>query len=565
MRTLSRILSIGTVSVLLIAAPRAPHAAASESGRTIGDLGKVGAVHFPTSCDPKVQAEFERALALLHSFFYEEARRVFTEVAEKDPKCAMALWGIAMTYYHPLWTEPDSAEFAAGLAAIRAARSLGGGTDTERDFVAALEAFYTGEIGAEVGDAAQSCHGPIGGDYKACALAYQKALGEVHAKHPDNTDAAALFALQLVATATPGDALLTQQKRAVAILEPLYEAEHDHPGLTHYLIHANDYPPLAKDGLPAAQAYASIAPWVPHALHMPSHIFTRLGMWEETIESNLAAASAARDYAAKYHPGVAYSEELHAMDYTAYAYLQTTQDHKVKELLDHLAAIRRTRPENEMILAYACGALPARYTLERREWKEAAHLVLPDRPFWARFPFAEAHVVYARAIGAARAGDREGALRAIARLDTLSAAITNPKFRYFREHVATQRRTASGILAIAEGRRDEGLDLLRRAATVEDSLGKHPVSPGALLPARELLAEALLDAGRPAEALAEFEASLKLYPARFNGVAGAARAAEMAGDGDKARRYYEQVIALGASGDGERPELARAREFVSRR
>ncbi len=560
MRALAHVPAVWIVPALLMAAPRA-----AEAGREVGDLGKVGAVSFPTSCDPSVQGEFERALALLHSFFYEEARRVFTDVAEKDAGCAMAQWGIAMTYYHPLWTEPDSAEFAAGLAAIRKARALGGGTDTERDFIAALEAFYTGEIGAEVGDAAESCHGPIGGDYRACALAYQKALGEVFAGHPDNPDAAALFALQLVATAMPGDALLMQQKQAAEILESFYATRRDHPGLTHYLIHAYDYPPLAKNGLPAAQAYAGLAPWVPHALHMPSHIFTRLGMWEETIESNLAATQAARDYAAKYHPGVAYSEELHGMDYLAYGYLQTTQDAKAKALLDHLATIERMRPENEMILAYASGALPARYALERREWEEAASLALPDRPFWTKFPFAEAHVVYARAIGAARAGDRDRARRAIARLDTLSAAITNPKFKYFRQHVATQQRTASGVLAIAEGRRDEGLEILRRAAVVEDSLGKHPVSPGALLPARELLAESLLEAGRPADALAEFEASLRLYPARFNGVAGAARAAEQAGQGESARKYYDQLLALAAAGDGGRAELAHAREFVTRR
>jgi tetratricopeptide (TPR) repeat protein len=253
------------------------------------------------------------------------------------------------------------------------------------------------------------------------------------------------------------------------------------------------------------------------------------------------------------------------MDYMEYGYLQTAQDDKAKGVLDELAAIKKTKLENEMVLAYASGAMPARYALERRQWKEAASLKLPDRPFFSRFPFAEAHVVYARAIGAVRIGDREQAKREIARLDELSAAITEPTFAYFKEHVATQRKTATGLLAVAEGRKDEGLKDLHRAAAVEDSLGKHPASPGALLPARELLAEALLEVGRPTEALTEFEAALKIYPRRFNAVAGAARAAESAGDHARARSYNEQLLALAKNGSAKRPELAHAREFVAKK
>ena len=566
MRTIVRLLT-GAAFVGLIAT--GPVAVAAE--REVGDLGKVGVLSFPTSCDPSVQREFERGVALLHSFFYEEARRVFIEVASKDPDCAMAQWGIALTYYHPIWTMPDSGEFAAGLEAIRKAGELGGKTDMERDFIAAANAFYSGKVGVTIDPASgavpevgQFCHGPVGGDYQSCAIAYRNALERVHSRHPDNLEAAAFFALQLIATATPGDPTLEQPKEAAEILEEFYATHREHPGLTHYLIHAYDYPPLATQGLPAAKAYADLAPWVPHALHMPSHIFTRLGMWEEAIESNVAAARAAQSYSAKYHPGVAYSEELHAMDYLVYSYLQTAQDQKAKEVLNHLAALNNTRPENEMILAYACGAMPARYALERRSWSEAASLTLPTRDFWKRFPFAEAHIVYARAIGAARTGDKDSARRAIARLDELSEAITEPKFKYFRELVATQRTAASALLAIAEGRRDEGIEALRRTAAIEDSLGKHPVSPGTLLPSRELLAEALLEAGRPADALVEFEASLRIYPARFNAVAGAARAADEAGREDSARKYYAQLLALSATGDGTRPELQVAKQFVSK-
>jgi tetratricopeptide (TPR) repeat protein len=567
--------------MLAIAAPAAAQSGATDKASAtpaVGDLRKVGDVHFPTTCDPAVQDDFDRGLALLHSFFYEEARRVFTAIAEQDPKCASAWWGVAATYYHPIWTAPSKEEFAAGQAAIRKARELSGGVnETERGFITALDAFYSGmdapltnlgkEAAAKVGmDAgtgpqSQSCHGPVSGDYKSCSVAYEKALERLVASQPKNTDAAAFYALQLVATAAPGDPSLAHQKKAAGILEGLYAQHPNHPGLAHYLIHSYDYPPLARDGLKAAEAYADIAPWVPHALHMPSHIFTRLGMWKENIESNLASADAARKYAAAHYDGATSFEEMHALDYLAYGYLQTAQDAKARSVLDRLRRVERSYPEDDFVVAYAAGAMPARYALERRQWKEAATLEPPLARLVKKFPFAQAHVAYARALGAARTGDLAAAKTEAARLDELAAGVTEPRFKFFRSLTEVQAMTARGWIAHAEKRNDDAVALLRRAAQMEDSLGKHPVSPGAIFPARELLAELLTEIGKPTEALAEFEASLKIYPARFNAVYGAARAAERAGKTDLAGRYYGELTALASERDAKRPELDRARAF----
>lgn len=516
-----------------------------------------------TSCQGVVQQDFERALALLHSFAYEDARRRFTAIAEKDPSCAMAWWGVAMTYYHPIWTAPDSDEFAAGLAAIRKARALKAESALENDLIRSLETFYTGQVGAATGETGQSCHGPIGADYRACAVAYRNALEQVYAKHSGNPEAASFFALQLVATATPGDPTLSNQKRAAEILEKFYATRKDHPGLAHYLIHSYDYPPLAQKGLPAANDYAGIAPWVPHALHMPSHIFTRLGMWQENIRSNLASADASRKLAARNHPDAAYFEELHALDYLAYGYLQTAQDSKAKQVLDRLYQIKKTHPPADFVAAYATAAIPARYALERRQWAEAAALTVPPAAFWSQFPFAEAHIAYARALGAARTGDPAAARQAAGRLEKLALAVKEPRFKYFADQAMIQRNAALGWIVWTEDHEEDAVRLLRQAAEQEDSLGKHPVSPGAILPVRDLLAEVLLETGEPAAALTQYEVSLKLYPARYNGIYGAARASQRAGRADQAKTYYQRLIELAKNGDGARPGLAEARAFVA--
>ena len=543
--------------------------AAPAATPTLGDISKVGSVHFPTTCDPAVQKEFERGLALLHSFFYDEARRVFTSVAEKDPQCAMAQWGIAMTYWHPLWTPPDSTELAAGRAAAGRALAATKQDEREKGYIKAIQAYYEGlaepVIPAAPAAAEQSCHGPRPADARGRAACYLREMEQVASHHPEDTDASAFLALALLSTAPPGDPALANQKRAAGILETWYAQQPAHPGLAHYLIHSYDFPPLATKGLPAANAYAAMQPWVPHALHMPSHIYTRLGMWEENIASNRASAEASRAYAAIHHPGAATQEELHALDYMMYGHLQQGQDREAKRALDLLGGIRKTRPEVDFAIGYAFGAMPARYALERRQWKEAASLSIPAMPFWAKLPFAEGHVAYARAVGAAKSGDLAAAQAAADRLKELSASSKDPRFRYFADQMELQRQAALGLIALAGGKKDEALAILRAAASKEDSLGKHPVSPGAILPIRELLAEALIDCGKPAEALVEYEASLAIYPRRFNGVAGAARAAAAAGKPEVARQYYQDLVALAGKGDGTRPELRTANDYLAGR
>jgi len=539
-------------------------AGAAEKPRELGDLGQVGTVAFPTSCDPALQDEFNRALALLHSFFYDEARRVFSDIAQRDPQCAMAHWGVAMTYYHPIWTAPDSTEVAAGLKAIEKALAAPKKNERELGFIRAAEAFYKNLDAPQPGAAAApSCHALVGPVHTQRAAAFRREMEKLARRDPQDLEASAFYALSLLATAPPGD--LAQPKQAAEILEKWYATNPNHPGLVHYLIHSYDYPELAPRGLPAAQAYASIAPWVPHALHMPSHIFTRLGMWKESVESNQASAEAARRYASLHHADAASFEELHALDYMMYGYLQTAQDAKAKKVMERLDAIQATYPAIDFAAAYAFGAIPARYALERRQWKEAAALQIRPMPFWTKLPFAEGHIVYARAVGAARSGDLASAETAVKRLQELSKAMTEPRFKYFAQQMDIQRDAAQGLVALAKGEKEQAVSILRRAAAREDSLGKHPVSPGAMLPVRELLAETLVETGKPAEALKEFAASMQVNPGRFNGVYGAAHAAEKAGQNSEARRYYQELLVLGKNSEASREELHEAQAFVAKR
>lgn len=495
---------------------RTAGSAVHEAGHTpLGDLSKVGAVEFPTSCDPQVQPEFKRAVALLHSFFYEEARRVFTSVLERDVRCGIAHWGVAMTWYHPVWTPPTEEEFRAGVAAIEQAIQIGAKTKLEADVIAALARFFCAPgNGPDVCPAAHIDR----------ARRYTEAMRELYEGFPKEQEIAAFYGLALLGSAPPADPTLQNQREAGRVLNEVWRVNRNHPGIAHYLIHAFDSPTLAEQGLAAAKAYAGIAPQVPHALHMPSHTFVRLGLWDDAIRANLASAEAARAYAAKEHPGAASFEELHALDYLVYAYLQTSRFAEAEAVGDRLAAMTKTHPEFDFVVAYAMGAIPARLVLERQAWEKAAALPIPPRPLWKQFSFAEAHLEFARAIGRTRVADFAGARRSIDRLGQLRDAVTNPRFEYFRKHIDVQMRAASGWLAISEGARDEGLGRLREAADLEDALGKHPVSPGSVLPVRELLGQALLDAHRPDEALAAFEGSLALNPGRLAANQGAERA-----------------------------------------
>ena len=528
-----------------------------------GDLRRVGKVTFPITCASGVQSDFARGVALLHSFFYEEARRVFTSVAEHDPKCAMAQWGIAMTWWHPIWTPPTPDEMRAGKAAIEKAMSLKPGSDRERGFITALNTYYNTADGSSAAPVGQSCHGPVGPRDRV--IAYEKAMQQLRDKYPDDVEAQAFYAFAVLATgyATPNDTSLSKQLEAAGMLEKLWKQNANHPGVVHYLIHAYDYPQFAQRGLTAAQAYDDIAPWVPHALHMPSHIFTRLGMWDESITANQASAEASRAYAAMRHSDATEAEELHALDYMAYSYLQEARDAEAKKLVDIAAKVRKTNPELEFIAAYALAAIPTRYAFERNDWVAAANLSIPNVPHWSSFPFMEALIEYGHALGHAHTGDLDGARKAIARMQQLRDVTKDPKFDYFKSHLDLQMQAASAWIAVAEGKKKEAIDMLRRAADSEDRLGKHPVSPGAFVPVREQLGTLLLEAGQPKEAQREFEAALNIYPGRYRGLYGAAQAAEQAGDNADANRYYTKLSAQTSKAGGSRTELNHVREFPS--
>jgi tetratricopeptide (TPR) repeat protein len=527
------------VALLALGALTSPEAGAQ--GAPAGDpAGEVGKLTFPTSCAPAVQGDFERALAMLHSFWFGASTSGFEAVLQKDPTCAMAHWGLAMNALGNPFTWPPSARsLVDGAAAIERARAAGPRTPRERDYIEALGVLFRD-------------HETV--DHRTRALAYEKAMEQLAARYPDDREATIFYALALNATALPTDKTYANQLRAARLLEAVFAEQPQHPGVAHYLIHSYDYPPVADKGLPAARRYASIAPAAPHALHMPSHIFTRRGHWQESIESNRASAAAARnDF-----------DRFHAMDYLVYAHLQQGQDVAARRVREDM--LRITQPNVEhFVVGYAAAAIPSRYTLERGRWDEAAALQLPLPAIpWDRFPQAEAILVFARGYGAARSGDAAAARESLGRLAALRDRLATAKQGYWAEQVAIHHRALEGWIARVERRPDDAVRLLREAAKMEDGTEKHPVTPGPLVSARELLAELLLDLGRPAEALREFEATLTIEPNRFRTLWGAGRAAELAGDGAKARRYYGEVVRVAATADTERPELRHARSVVSR-
>jgi tetratricopeptide (TPR) repeat protein len=493
--------------------------------------GDVGAAHFPTTCAAAVQPDFDRAVALLHSFGYELARQGFLGVAGRDPRCGMAWWGVAMTYYHPIWAPPTPEELTAGREAAAKAASVGATSERERAYIEAVGSFYRATDGL---------------DHKARAQAYRTAVEEVARRFPDDDEAKIFQALSLLGTAPPADTTYAEQRRAAEILTPLIDRHPKHPGVAHYVIHSFDYPALAELALPAARAYAKIAPASPHAQHMPSHIFTRLGLWNESIASNLESERTADALVAKMHPGAASFDALHAVDYLVYAYLQIGEDAKARDGLQRMA--RATKfDEPNFAAGYALAAGPSRYALERHAWAEAAAIERPAAKLpWERFPYALASLHFARAIGGARSGDSNLAKRELAELESIHTLLASspPAGPYdWAGQVESLRLAAAGWLAWAEKRTDEALALLRRAADLQDRVGKHPVTPGEVLPARELLADLLAEIGRPAEALAEYEADLASNPNRANGLHGAARAAKAAGETAKARAFRARLAA----------------------
>ena len=493
------------------------------------------AVKFETSCAAAVKDDFNRAVALLHSFWFPEAIRAFEGVAAADPSCAMAHWGLALSQ----WGNPFGGLKAAGTVeavktAIDRAQATGAPTPRERAYIDAVARLATATDP---------------GSHAARIGAYEVAMERVAREHPADTEAQIYYALAVNQTAPPTDKTYAKNLQAAAILEPMFSQMPSHPGLAHYIIHAYDAPPLAERALDAARRYAALAPAIPHALHMPSHTFTRIGSWKESIETNRRSAEAARA-----NGGV--SEELHALDYQAYAYLQIGQDNAAR------AVVARAR---ELVSGatgggaspYAFAAIPARYALERGAWADAAALTPTPAS-----PNTEAVTHFARALGAARSGNPAAMEADISRLAALRDRQRALGDAYWTEQIDLQRRIALAWQAFAMGKRDDGLSQMRAAADAEDLTDKSAVSPGPLAPARELLGEMLLEVGQAADALAAFEATTRKEPNRFRGIYGAARAAEALGDRVKAEAAYRKLLEVTVGADTNRPELARAHAFL---
>ncbi len=496
----------------------------------IFDDEKLGKVTFHVSCTPPAQALFNQAVAMLHSFWYDEAEKTFRRVTTVDKDCAMGHWGVAMSLYHQLWaTPPTPEELQKGRNALQLAGKSLIKTDRERAYLAAAEHLYQDDEKV---------------DYGARKLAYQNAMEQVLAHNPDDSEAAIFYALALISTASPKDKTYSNQKKALNLLQTVLQKEPDHPGVAHYIIHSSDYPELAQLGLKAAREYARIAPAVPHALHMPSHIFIRLGMWQEAIQSNRAAYQAAKDYAQENAPLAAWDQQMHAMDYLIYAYLQTGQTDEAEAILREARAIKKAHPENTTS-AYAFAAIPARFAVERGDWRAAARLSIEPSDFpWHAFGWCASITHFARGLGAARIGDIDEARSILQQIETLRDSDKAANKHYTADQIEIQRLALAAWIALGEGETEKAEKLMRASADLEDATEKDNVTPGAIKPARELLGELLLELKKPQEALQAFETALIRTPNRRNGIHGAAQAARLAGDAQKARHYERQLQQL---------------------
>jgi tetratricopeptide (TPR) repeat protein len=494
---------------------------------------KLGTVTFPTSCDTRVQNQFERGVAMLHSYWFTEARKVFDAVLQQDSSCVMAYWGLAVNFLgNSLAAPPAPKDVAAAVEALDKARAIGPRTERERDWIEAIGTYYRDHHQRSL---------------EVRLSAYTSAMQQLAQRYPDDFEAWTYYALSLQASAPRNDKTYANQLRSAEILERLFKRNPAHPGVAHYLVHAYDYPPLADRGIPIARQYAGIAPAAPHARHMPSHIYSMVGMWEESIASNRSALEVQPDY-------------HHATDFIVYAHLQLAQDAKAKALVEAVAALpKREYPFLANFTAVA--VIPARYVLERGDWPRAAALPIAS----TGRAMADSLVRFARGLGMARSGDLAGARVEIQALQALRASLAQSNEPYWADRTAEQILAVSAWVAHAEGARDEAMTLMRAAAEGEDASVKHVAMENRLYPMRELLGELLLQSGQAAAALREFETSLKENPNRYRGLSGAAAAAEAGGDREKAAGYFEKLVALASKADTTRAEVAHAKEFLGRR
>jgi tetratricopeptide (TPR) repeat protein len=478
---------------------------------------------------------------MLHSFWYEEAEKTFSDVTMKDPKCAIAHWGIAMSLYHPLWGTMPEESLRRGREQMLIAEKMKA-SPRERQYLGAVGAFYKGSDTL---------------DHRTRFVAYQNAMQQVHEKYPQDDEAAVFYALSLLETGKPSEAMLANHKKAGEILKAEFAKNPQHPGVAHYMIHAYDNPQMAGQGLGAARRYASIAPAVPHAQHMPSHIFTRLGLWSDAVRSNAAAEKSARVYEERTKMNGVWDQRMHPLDYLEYAYLQMGDDEHAKAIVDEIANLKPMTPEVQAS-AYAFAAIPARYYFETRNFKSAADLAVRN----SSYPEFDAIIYLARTVGHADVDDVAGARAEIAKMNEIHEIVNKKGDAYAAEQVQIMILEASAWTAFADKKNDEALELMRKAADMEDATDKLPVSPGNLLPAREMLGDMLRAQDHPAEALKEYEASMKITPSRLNGIYGAAKAAQAAGDDEKAKLYFGKLLEL--AGSSNRKSVANARAYMSR-
>jgi tetratricopeptide (TPR) repeat protein len=521
-----KFLFAATIATVTSLAPCVPALAQDDTDQ------KLGKVHFATSCNETAQRRFDRAMRYQHSFWYAGSKEIYEEAIKADPQCGIAHWGIALS----LLSNPHGAIPAPnplGLAAIEKAKTVG--AKTERDYIDALSVMYV--------DYDKTPH-------QTRVQSYLKKMEALAAKYPDDDEAQIFYAITLNVAASPSDKTYANQLKGAAILEPIWQRQPQHPGVAHYLIHLYDYPPIAAKGLPAALRYSKIAPNSPHAQHMPSHIFTRVGYWKESIAANQASVQAAKAHGES-------GDQLHGQDYMVYAYLQLAQDAAARKVIDDIEA---AKPDPDSYGgAFARAASPARYMIERGDWKGAANLEVKP----SKFPQVMAISHFARALGAARSGDAAAARIEATELAQIRDSLREAKSDYWATQADVQAQVANAWILFADGKYDEALNAMSAAADAEDKTEKSPVTPGPLAPARELYGFMLLDRGKAGQALAAFEATQAKEPNRFNGYAGAAKAAEGLGDPAKAKANYEKLLALASGSDSDRPTLAIARSFVA--
>lgn len=514
------------------------------------DLGKVS---FSISCGQEAQKDFNRAIAALHSFWYQESIKAFEAITKKEPSCAMAYWGIAISHFQQIWSKPQAEAVKISLEALEKAKNIGQKTDRELRYIHILEQFYRNDTKK---------------NYIKRLQNYENSMADLYKFYPDDSEVAIFYALSLLATAysSPPDRNYMKQKKGGAILEEIFKTQPNHPGIAHYIIHSYDYPELAANALEAAKRYAIIAPDSPHALHMPSHIFTRLGYWQDSISSNIAAAASAHKYQW-------IGEELHAMDYLVYAYMQAGQYHDAKKVVDKVPGILATAKDKRP--AYASSAMGARYTVERRAWKEAANLIPASNLFrennWC---YMESPIYFARGLGAAHLKNIKQAELSITELEYCRDILLKKKTgktdagslneSRWAALIDAQKSVISARLMLLKGETKTALKIMRAAADMEDSTDKPTTMPGAISPARELLGDMLVELGYQAEALPEYQLVLEISPLRFRSLYGAAKSAESIGNIQVAKKYYSQLVKVSQFSKVDISEITHARDFLEK-